>query len=293
MRFIAFDDNGTPALGARNGEELVNLTEQGLPDSLEEFLRGGASAFEVAERIQRRSTKRRPVANLIYLPPLRYPAKAIAVGLNYRDHASESKFEAPSYPVLFQRFPSSWVAHRAAIVRPLVSEQFDYEGELVAVIGRRGRHIQPRHALEHVAGYSIFNDGSIRDYQFKSAQWMMGKNFDSSGSFGPEFVTADELPAGASGLRLRTRVNGALLQDANTRDMIFAVAALVATCSEAMTLEPGDMIISGTPAGVGFARKPRIFLKPGDMCEVEIEGIGVLSNPVADESPARIQSQLF
>jgi 2-keto-4-pentenoate hydratase/2-oxohepta-3-ene-1,7-dioic acid hydratase in catechol pathway len=288
MRLVAFDNNGCPALGVREGEEIVDLTEQGLPASLEEFLRAGAEAREAAERAQRRATKRQSTRDLIYLPPLQFPRKAIAVGLNYRDHASESKFEVPTYPALFHRFPTSWVAHRASLVQPSLSQQFDYEGELVVVIGRGGRHIETRHALEHVAGYSIFNDGSVRDYQFKSAQWMVGKNFDESGSFGPEFVTADEVPSGASGLKLQTRVNGVVLQDANTRDMIFDVATLIATCSDVMALAPGDIIITGTPAGVGFARKPPIFLKSGDTCEVEIEGIGVLSNPVVEERRGQI-----
>jgi len=283
MRLVAFSNEGRPALGIREGDEVVNLTEQGLPDCLEKFLRAGLPARQAAERVLRSSAQRQSIAGLTYLPPVLQPGKAIAVGLNYRDHASESQFEAPNYPVLFHRFPSSWVAHRAAMVRPKVSAQFDYEGELVAVIGRGGRYIPHPHALEHVAGYSVFNDGSVRDYQFKSHQWMVGKNFDHSGSFGPQFVTSDELPPGAAGLRLRTRVNGTVLQDANTRDMIFDVATLIATCSQAMTLEPGDIIITGTPAGVGVARKPPIFLTAGDICDVEIEGIGVLSNPIIDE----------
>src|SRR5262249_24835015 len=158
--------------------------DAGLPDSLEKFLRGGTAAQEAAERLVRGRTERRPISGLTYLPPVRCPSKAIAVGLNYREHAGESSFDVPGYPVLFQRFPSSWVAHREPMVRPELSLQFDYEGELAVIIGRPGRRIDVRHALEHVAGYSLFNDGSIRDYQFKSTQWMMGKNFDKSGAFG-------------------------------------------------------------------------------------------------------------
>ncbi|MBV7482185.1 fumarylacetoacetate hydrolase family protein [Bordetella sp. BOR01] len=217
------------------------------------------------------------------MPPLHNPSKAIAVGLNYHDHAVESSMPAPSYPVLFQRYASSWVAHGEPLVLPKLSAEFDFEGELVVVIGKAGRYIDPDTALGHVAGYSIFNDGSIRDYQFKTPQWLMGKNFDHSGAFGPEFVTEDELPAGAKGLRLRTRLNGTTVQDASTRDMIFDVPRLVATCSQAFTLRPGDMIISGTPAGVGFARKPPLYMKAGDVCEVEIEGLGTLSNAVIAE----------
>jgi 2-keto-4-pentenoate hydratase/2-oxohepta-3-ene-1,7-dioic acid hydratase in catechol pathway len=166
---------------------------------------------------------------------------------------------------------------------PRVSSQFDYEAELVAVIGKGGRYIPREQALEHVAGYSIFNDGSLRDYQTRTHQWMLGKNFDASGAFGPEFVTADELPPGAAGLRIQCRLNGQTVQDANTRDMIFDVATLVSACSEAMALSPGDIVITGTPSGVGMARKPPLWMKAGDLCEVEIEGLGVLANPIAEE----------
>jgi 2-keto-4-pentenoate hydratase/2-oxohepta-3-ene-1,7-dioic acid hydratase in catechol pathway len=154
---------------------------------------------------------------------------------------------------------------------------------LVVVIGKRGRYIPKDSALEHVFGYSVFNEGTLRNYQFKSQQWMMGKNFDRSGAFGPEIVTADELPSGAKGLQLQTRLNGQVVQNASTSDMIFDVATLISTCSEPFALSPGDIIISGTPAGVGFTRKPPLFLRAGDRCEVEIEGVGTLRNTVAAE----------
>jgi len=282
MRFIAFEHNGRPALGLRDGEEVIDLTAEGLPPTLDALLMLGDAGMDAARQASTTAIRRRPIARLTWLPPVARPAKAIAVGLNYIDHAAESKFDPPTYPVLFHRFPSSWVGHNQPIVRPHVSTQFDYEGELLVVIGKAGRYIKKADALNHVAGYSVFNDGSIRDYQFKSAQWMMGKNFDRSGSFGPEFVTADELPPGATGLKLQTRLNGAVLQDANTRDMIFDVATLVSVCSEPFVLQPGDIIIAGTPSGVGLARKPQVFMKAGDVCEVEIEGVGLLSNPVVD-----------
>ncbi|MNJ55287.1 Ureidoglycolate lyase [compost metagenome] len=152
------------------------------------------------------------------------------------------------------------------------------------IIGKGGRHIDRAHALEHVAGYSIFNEASVRDYQFKSPQWTIGKNFDATGAFGPVFVSADELPAGAKGLGLVTRLNGEIVQQANTADMVFDVAELITVLSEALTLEPGDLIVSGTPAGIGWARKPPLYMKPGDLCTVEIEGIGTLSNPIAAEA---------
>jgi 2-keto-4-pentenoate hydratase/2-oxohepta-3-ene-1,7-dioic acid hydratase in catechol pathway len=175
------------------------------------------------------------------------------------------------------------VGHNQPLIRPKLSGDFDYEGEMVVVVGRRGRHIPKKKALGYVAGYSIFNEGSIRDYQFKTPQWTVGKNFDGTGGFGPDFVTADELPKGAKGLRIQTRLNGQVVQDANTNDMIFDVADLVSIASESMTLEPGDVIVSGTPSGVGAFRKPPLWMKAGDVCEVEIEGIGTLSNPIKNE----------
>ena len=282
MRFIAFEHQGQKALGLRQGQELINLTAAGLPSTLDGLLLLGEAGMEAVRRAAAAARTRLPLAEQTYLPPLAAPAKAIAVGLNFIDHAAESKFDPPTYPVLFHRFASSWVAHDAALERPSVSTQFDYEGELVVVIGKGGRYITKDKALDHVAGYSVFNDGSIRDYQFKSAQWMMGKNFDRSGSFGPEFVTADELPRGAKGLQLQTRLNGTVLQDANTSDMIFDVATLVSVCSEPFKLAPGDIIIAGTPSGIGLARKPQVWMKAGDVCEVEIEGVGLLSNSIVD-----------
>ena len=193
MRLVAFKrDGGDAALGLRMGHELVDLTALGLPATLRDLLQQGPGGLAWAREAAPRAKARLDVAGLAYLPPVE-PAKAIAVGLNYVDHAAESPYkDAPKYPVLFHRFPQSWVAHGVPLVRPRVSEQFDYEGEMVVVIGKAGRYIGKDRALDHVAGYSIFNDGSIRDYQFKSTQWMMGKNFDATGAFGPEFVTADE-----------------------------------------------------------------------------------------------------
>lgn len=285
MRFIAFiNSQGQPALGvATSATELIDVTALGLPATLDELLRQGEAGLRAAREAVERATTRLPRAGLRYLPPIDNPAKVFAIGLNYTDHAAESNFAAPKFPVVFQRYRSSWVAHEQPLVRPHVSTQFDYEAELVAVIGKPGRYISKEDALTHVAGYSLFNDGSIRDYQLRTNQWMLGKNFDASGSFGPEFVTADELPPGAKGLRLQCRLNGQVLQDANTTDMIFDVETLVAVCSEAMALEVGDIIITGTPAGVGMARKPPVWMKPGDVCEVEVERIGVLRNGIVDE----------
>jgi 2-keto-4-pentenoate hydratase/2-oxohepta-3-ene-1,7-dioic acid hydratase in catechol pathway len=281
LKFFTFAKEGRSAVGARVDEGYVDLTAMGLPDTLEALLASGSAAIERAGTIVNQASRVEPLAGVKFLAPLQQPSKAIAVGLNYVDHAAEFKSKAPVYPVLFHRYPSSWVAHEETMQLPKVSSNFDYEGELVVVIGKPGRYIPRERALDHVFGYSIFNEGTLRDYQFKSQQWMMGKNFDRSGSFGPEVITADELPPGAKGLRLQTRLNGQTVQNATTADMIFDVATLISICSEPFALSPGDIIISGTPAGVGFSRTPPLFMRNGDRCEVEIEGIGTLRNTVA------------
>lgn len=284
MRLLNFVKDGRRALGARSGDKIVDLTAAGLPDSVDALLVLGAAGMETAKAAAARASVTVAASGVKLLAPVLAPSKAIAVGLNYVDHAAESPYkDAPKYPVLFHRFASSWVAHDEPLVKPKVSDHFDYEAEVAVVIGTAGRCIAKDKALGHVAGYSLFNDGSIRDYQFKSHQWMIGKNFDATASFGPDLVTADELPAGAVGLRIQCRLNGEVLQDANTKDMIFDVATLVATCSEIFRLEPGDVIISGTPAGVGFARKPPIFMKQGDVVEVEVDKLGVLRNTIRNE----------
>ncbi|QYU67466.1 fumarylacetoacetate hydrolase family protein [Leptolyngbya sp. 15MV] len=204
--------------------------------------------------------------------------------MNYALHAKEGGNPIPDYPAIFLRAPTSLVAPGAPMIRPRASDKFDYEAELAVVIGRTARHVSEDRALDHVGGYACFNEGSIRDYQRKSTQWGAGKNFDGTGAFGPEIVTPDELPPGADNLRISTRLNGETMQDSTTGDMIFRVAKIIAVLSEIMTLEPGDVIATGTPSGVGYARKPPRFLTPGDVVEIEIEGIGVLRNPVIAEA---------
>lgn len=283
MRFVAYRSRqGERGLAVRRGGDLVALAG---PGDLLELLRAGPEALKAAQDGAARGRLVDP-EGITVLPPLPHPPKIICVGLNYADHTKESPYEQPSYPTLFPRFATTLVGHGQPLIRPLCSEQFDYEGEMVAIIGKAGRHVPKERALDHVAGYSVFNEGSVRDYQFKSPQWTVGKNFDGSGAFGPEFVTADEVPPGGKGLALRTRLNGTVVQSATTADMLFDVATLVATITEAMTLEPGDVLVTGTPAGVGFARKPQLFMKDGDNVEVEIEGIGLLRNPVRDEAHA-------
>ncbi len=239
------------------------------------------------QRAGRAANKAKPSAivngRVSYLTPIQNPDKIFCIGLNYKDHAAEAGLKIPTYPVVFTRFETSFVANGQALIRPKASKHFDYEAEMVAVIGKKARNIKKSEALDYVAGYSIANEGSIRDYQMKASQWTIGKNFDKTGSIGPDFVTADELPAGAKGLDVQLRLNGKVLQETNTREMIFDVKTLVYELARAITLMPGDVILTGTGPGVGFVRKPPIFMKHGDTCEVEIEKLGVLSNPVRNE----------
>jgi 2-keto-4-pentenoate hydratase/2-oxohepta-3-ene-1,7-dioic acid hydratase in catechol pathway len=217
------------------------------------------------------------------------PGKIVCLGLNYAEHAREGGYDVPDYPAMFLRAATSMIAAEAPMILPKASVTFDYEAELMVIVGKGGRHIKQADALNHVFGYSVFNDGSVRDYQRKTHQWTAGKNFDGTGAVGPFVVTPDELPEGASGLRISTRLNGRVLQDSNTSDMIFPVARTIAIVSEIMTLEPGDMIAFGTPPGVGHARKPQVWMKAGDVVEVEIEGIGICRNPIQAEGDEAAQ----
>jgi 2-keto-4-pentenoate hydratase/2-oxohepta-3-ene-1,7-dioic acid hydratase in catechol pathway len=215
-----------------------------------------------------------------YLPPLSRSSKILCVGLNYRDHAEETGFVAPEYPTIFARFASGLVGHNAPLIKPRISDDFDFEGEMAIVIGKSGHEISTEDALSHVGAYSIFNDGSVRDYQLRTTQWTVGKNFDGTGAFGPWLVSPEALPPGATGLQLTTRLNGEVVQSASTADMVFGVAELISILSTAMTLEAGDVIVSGTPAGIGMTRTPPLYMRDGDICEVEIESVGCLRNPI-------------
>jgi acylpyruvate hydrolase len=287
MRLVAFDDDGKAKLGVLQGEVVVDLSRaaSGLPHDLLGMIQTGAPAFAAAADAAHRapSGARRPLQSLRFRTPIENAGKIICLGLNYVDHAAEGGHAKPEYPSLFLRCGTSLVAHGEAIWRPQASSKLDYEAELVAIVGRRARHVPVAQALDHVAGYSCFNDASIRDYQRKTTQWTIGKNFDRTGAFGPCFVSGDEVPPGAAGLAIESRLNGRVMQKANTGDMIFPVAETVALLSECMTLEPGDLLVMGTPAGVGYARNPPVWMKDGDTIEVAIEGIGVLANPVKDE----------
>ncbi|MBS7707155.1 fumarylacetoacetate hydrolase family protein [Chelatococcus asaccharovorans] len=223
-------------------------------------------------------------ASMRLLPPLAEFGKIICVGLNYADHAAESPYDRPKFPVFFLRVDTGIIGPNDPIIRPLISDHLDFEAELAVVLGSGGRRIAEEQALGHVAAYTVFNDGSIRDWQFKGPQWTLGKNFDNTAPIGPFLVSSDAVPTDGKGLRITTRLNDEIVQDANTNDLLFPIPELIARVSEAMTLKPGDIIVTGTPAGVGFARKPPLFMKAGDVCEVEVEGIGKLVNPIVDEA---------
>ncbi|WP_297694572.1 fumarylacetoacetate hydrolase family protein [Phenylobacterium sp.] len=284
MRLATFRSGEAAHVGVRIGDTLVDLAVAApeLPTSLAGLLvlaDGLARAEAAAARAGPEARLR--LADVTLQPPIPNPGKIICLGLNYPDHAAESAMEKPSAPNVFLRTAQSLTAHGAPIIKPRASSALDFEGELAAVIGRTCRAATQDEALEAVAGYSVFNDGSLRDFQMRASQWTLGKNFDATGGFGPELVTADELPAGAAGLRLETRLNGQVMQSADTAEMIFGVAETIAYVSQVTTLVPGDVLVMGTPAGVGFVRRPPVWMKPGDVCEVEIERIGILRNPIA------------
>ena len=267
------------------------LTEQGLvpfaagpASDVADLIRLGADGVRLRDMLVATMPAIDP-ASVTFLPPILTPPKIICVGLNYADHTKESKYEQPDYPTLFLRVATSLIDDGAVLERPLCSDSLDFEGELAVVLGSGGRHIARDRALDCVFGYSVFNDGSVREYQFKSPQWTVGKNFDRTGAFGPYVVTADELPTGAKGLLLQTRLNGEVVQSANTDDMIYDVASLISIISEAITLQTGDVIVAGTPSGIGWAREPKLLMHHGDVVEVSIEKVGVLTNPIRDESP--------
>ena len=287
MRFLAYDDNGTRSLAVVLGDEAIDLTASGLTErrTLENWFAADPGEIKdlAGKLASAPGSARRDLESLTPLVPVARPGKIICLGLNYALHAKEGGHEIPTYPELFVRFPTSLVAAGEPVVRPVASETLDYEVELMVVIGKRGRHIKQAEALNHVFGYTAFNDVSVREFQRRTKQWTAGKNFDGTGPVGPVVVTPDELPQGGSGLRVQTRLNGEVLQDSDTSDMIFSVARTIEILSEIATLEPGDMIAMGTPSGVGHARQPQLWMKPGDVVEVEIEGIGILRNPVVDE----------
>lgn len=294
MKLSSLSSAEGPFLGFRREDGVVDLNAEdaSLPRELGALLRSGrplASLAEIAARA--RPTSLHDPAKVRFRPIILDLGKILCLGVNYVDHAKEASQSKPDHAVVFGRYLSSFVGHEQPLVRPSVSTHFDYEAEIVAVIGTRAHRAPRERALDHVVGYTLMNDGTIRDYQRRTPQWTLGKNFDSSGAIGPELVTADELPPGATGLSIRGVLNGKVMQEANTSEMIFGVADAVAQLSEAMTLEPGDLIAMGTPGGVGFVRTPPVFLRPGDVFEVIVERIGTLRNGVVAEEDYATRSR--
>lgn len=285
MRLASILFSGSPRIAARNAQgQLVDLTavDPSLGTDVGALIRSGsdwkdraAAAIDGAQALDEDAVRFRP---LVPEPP-----KLICLGLNDVDHAHEANLPIPDFPVVFSRVASSLIGHNEPMLRPPESHMLDYEIELAVVIGTGGRRISEADALSHVAGYTIFNDGTIRDVQVRNSQWTLGKNFHGTGALGPELVTPDVLPEGASGLRMTTRVGDEILQDGNTGRMIFSVAQTIALLSIGLELQAGDVIAMGTPSGIGFARKPQRFLSDGEVCIVEIEQIGTLVSPVVDE----------
>jgi acylpyruvate hydrolase len=273
---------GGPAHWAvQQGDDLIDLGLAPAGDDPAAWLQrlaGGASAAALARG------ERLDAARVQWLTPVPRPGKVICLGLNYAAHAAEGGNAAPEYPAFFMRGATSLIAHQAPLVRPRVSDKLDFEAELAVVIGQRARHLTEANALQAVAGYACFNDGTLRDYQRRTPQWTIGKNFDGTGAFGPWLVPAADLPPGATGLKIESRLNGRVMQSDNTGHMVVTVAQALVLLSEVLTLEPGDVIAMGTPAGVGYARKPPVWMQPGDRIEIEIDGVGLLSNPIAQEN---------
>ncbi len=287
MRLLAFQNNGGQRIGLLQGDQVVDLSiaAPDLPGELVEIIEGGDDCLKMIKTAQEGANLESlvPIDKLDWLPPTRKAGKIICLGLNYAAHAAEGGHERPEYPSFFMRGNSSLVAHEKPIIRPIASETLDYEAELVAIVGKKAKHVKQEDALDYIWGYSVFNEASIRQYQRKTAQWTIGKNFDNTGGFGPIVVTADELPPGADGLQIQTRLNGEVLQNATTDMMLFNVKETIELLTECLTLEPGDLLVMGTPSGVGHARKPPLWMKAGDICEIEIENIGILRNPIEDE----------
>lgn len=279
MRLATFLHGGAERWGAVSGDTIRTL-DHAWPD-LRCALGAGIAAIAAAAAEEAGDTV--PLDEVTWLPPVRAPEKILAIGVNYRSHMAETGREATPYPAVFVRFPDAQVGHEQPIVRPFLSERFDFEAELAVIVGRAGRHIRAEDALAHVAGYACFADNALRDFQRHTTQATSGKNFDASGAFGPWLVTADEVGDPAE-LELVGRLNGQEVQRSSVGLLIFPVAELIAYISSFTALKPGDVIATGTPSGVGMKRTPPLFMKAGDTFEVEISKIGTLRNRVIDEA---------
>jgi len=288
MKLISFSYKNTTNIGAIIGNEVVDSSgSNDIPDDMIEFLTAGDSAKKAMQVLVDSGDNRIPVADVKVLAPIPRPGKFLGISLNYADHISETKLERPEYPTFFTKQSTCVIANGEAIHRPIVSEKVDYEGELAFVIGKRCKNVPLEQAHKVIAGYTIVNDVSVRDWQIRSPTWMLGKSFDTHGPMGPYLVTADEI-TDPHNLDLKTWIDDELRQNSNTKNMIFNCYEMIEYLSKAMTLEPGDVISTGTPSGVGVKMKPRGYMKSGQTAKIEIEKIGVLSNPVIDEPFERL-----
>ncbi|GIW79934.1 MAG: hypothetical protein KatS3mg105_1741 [Gemmatales bacterium] len=284
MRLATIQTTEGPRAAVLTGEHYVDLhaTDASIPARVRDILDGGTEMLAAIEKVSRRADAVRHEAKTAkLLPPIPDPRKIVCIGLNYRDHAAESGAPIPKEPILFSKYATALIGHEDNIVLPPVSKEVDFEAELVIVVGKRGRNLKREEAEGYAFGYTIGHDVSARDWQLKKdgKQWMVGKTFDTFAPLGPTIVTRDEI-RDPHNLGIRLRLNGQTMQDSNTDQLIFKTADLLVYLSQVFTLEPGDLVFTGTPPGVGFAREPQVFLKPGDVVEIEIEDLGVLRNGV-------------
>jgi len=290
MKIVGFEANDKVRLGVVDGDNVIDIqaVDPTIAGDLGDYLRATNGDMTQLKAAVAKATPaaRIPLAGLKFALPVANPGKIVCLGLNYLDHVKEGpqKDNIPKFQSIFFRMLTSLTPHGTPLMRPKKSIQFDYEGEMIVIIGKRAKHLTLDNATDCVAGYSVANEGSVREYQRHTTQWGMGKNFDKTGSIGPWMVTADELPKGGKGLKIETRLNGKVMQSSNTDLLMFPVAESLVYLTEGMTLEPGDVLFTGTPSGVGHARKPEpVWMKAGDTAEVEVEKIGVLRNTIEDE----------
>ena len=291
MKIVGFETQGQLRLGVIEGEQVIDLqaVDANLPGNLADVLARTNGDLKPLGDLAKKApaSARMPLKGLKFGLPVARPGKVVCLGLNYLDHVKEGsqRDNIPKFPTIFFRVNTSLVPHEGAIIRPKASETLDYEAELIFVIGKRAKHLTMQNATSCIAGYSCGNEGSVREFQRKTTQWDMGKSFDRTGGFGPWLVTSDELPDGAKGLKIQSRLNGQVMQSDNTDNMMFPIAETLVYVTQGITLEPGDIVFTGTPSGVGHARKPNpVWMKPGDVCEIEIERVGILRNPIAAEA---------
>ncbi|GAA0684553.1 fumarylacetoacetate hydrolase family protein [Vreelandella titanicae] len=283
MKLVTFRYQNTISIGLVDGGRVLDLAPLAdrLGGSLKEMIHKGVLSDLVG--FDTSSLNSLSLDEIEFLPVIPDAGKILCVGINYTTHVKETGRDMPMHPMIFTRFADSQAGHLTPLIRPFVSHKLDFEGELAVVIGKTARHVKAENALEYVAGYSCYNDGSVRDYQKHTIQFIPGKNFPNTGGFGPWLVTSDEIPD-PQALHLTTRLNGDVMQDTDTSDMIFGVAELIEYCSTFTELAPGDVIVSGTTGGVGAFREPPVWMKPGDSIEIAISGIGTLRNTIADEA---------